>query len=264
MTTWDTTVDFVIAVGRRRHGRRPGRRRRRGRGARPREAGPDRRVDLHVRRHRLDPEQPADAGRGRRRLLRGRHGPLRDRGRRRRAVLVVRAPPRLPHRRPRDDRRSSSGSASRFVTCPGYSDYYSNRKGGHDVGRGIEPVPWNGRKLGPWLAEAAARAGPEPRPGRDDQRGPVAVELQPQRPQPSRSRPGWRCAPLPAKARRQALLTNGASLIGQMLAIAVDRGIPVWTEAPLEDLIVEDGRVVGVRTVRDGAPGARSGPARAC
>jgi 3-oxosteroid 1-dehydrogenase len=27
----------------------------------------------------------------------------------------------------------------------------------------------------------------------------------------------------------------------------------VWTEAPLEDLIVEDGRVVGVRTVREGA-----------
>ena len=64
-----------------------------------------------------------------------------------------------------------------------------------------------------------------------------------------------------AKARRQALLTNGASLIGQLLAVAVDRGIPVWTEAPLEDLIVEDGRVVGVRTVRDGAPGARPGPA---
>ncbi len=55
-----------------------------------------------------------------------------------------------------------------------------------------------------------------------------------------------------AKARRQALLTNGASLIGQMLRAALDRGIPVWTEAPLDDLVVEDGRVVGVRTVRDG------------
>ena len=55
-----------------------------------------------------------------------------------------------------------------------------------------------------------------------------------------------------AKVRRQALLTNGASLIGQLLRIALDRGVPVWTDAPLEDLIVEDGRVVGVRTVRDG------------
>ena len=39
-----------------------------------------------------------------------------------------------------------------------------------------------------------------------------------------------------------------------MLAIAIARGIPVWTEAPLDDLIVEDGRVVGVRTMRAGAP----------
>ena len=57
-----------------------------------------------------------------------------------------------------------------------------------------------------------------------------------------------------ARARGQALLTNGASLIGQMLAIAIARGIPVWTEAPLDELIVEDGRVVGVRTAREGAP----------
>ena len=32
----------------------------------------------HVRRHRLGAEQPGDAGGRRARLLRGRHGPLRD------------------------------------------------------------------------------------------------------------------------------------------------------------------------------------------
>jgi 3-oxosteroid 1-dehydrogenase len=57
-----------------------------------------------------------------------------------------------------------------------------------------------------------------------------------------------------AKLRRRALRTNGASLIGQLLKVALDRGVSVWTEAPLEELLVEDGRVVGVRTVRDGAP----------
>src|SRR5262249_32670777 len=39
----------------------------------------------------------------------------------------------------------------RFVPCPGYSDYYSNLKGGQDEGRGIEPVPFDGRALGDWL-----------------------------------------------------------------------------------------------------------------
>ena len=40
-----------------------------------------------------------------------------------------------------------------LVTCPGYSDYYSNAKGGSDIGRGLEPKPWNGKKLGLWLAK---------------------------------------------------------------------------------------------------------------
>ena len=70
----------------------------------------------------------------------------------------------------------------RFVYCRGYSDYYSNAKGGHDPGRGIEPVPFDGRVLGEWLAQAAARARQEPRPRGDDERGAFALELQPEHP----------------------------------------------------------------------------------
>jgi 3-oxosteroid 1-dehydrogenase len=142
----------------------------------------------------------------------------------------------------------------RLVTCPGYSDYYSNLKGGHDVGRGIEPVPWDGRVLGPWL--------PKLQPGLAQTLG-LAVMTNEARSLSNYNRSlrsfaisarvALRTAA--AKVRRQALLTNGASLIGQLLAVAVlDNKIPVWTEAPLDDLIVKDGRVVGVRTVRDGAP----------
>jgi 3-oxosteroid 1-dehydrogenase len=59
---------------------------------------------------------------------------------------------------------------------------------------------------------------------------------------------------LRARVRGQDLLTNGASLIGQLLKVAVDRGVSVWTDAPLDDLIVEDGRVVGLRVTREGVP----------
>jgi 3-oxosteroid 1-dehydrogenase len=65
-----------------------------------------------------------------------------------------------------------------------------------------------------------------------------------------------------AKVTRRELLTNGASLIGQLLKVALDRGVSIWTESPLENLIVEDGNVVGVRVSRDGASlqiAARSG-----
>ena len=52
------------------------------------------------------------------------------------------------------------------------------------------------------------------------------------------------------------ILTNGASLIAQMLKALIDLATaqpPLWTNAAMEDLIVEDGRVVGARVTRDGA-----------
>jgi 3-oxosteroid 1-dehydrogenase len=141
----------------------------------------------------------------------------------------------------------------RFVHCPGYSDYYSNAKGGHDVGRGIEPVPFDGRVLGAWLEKL--------QPGLAKSLG-MAVMTNEARSLShyNRSVRAFGVSArvvlrtFAARARRQALLTNGASLIAQMLHIALGDDVPVWTEAPLDELIVEDGRVVGVRTMRAGAP----------
>ncbi|HMC39704.1 MAG TPA: FAD-binding protein, partial [Acidimicrobiales bacterium] len=56
-----------------------------------------------------------------------------------------------------------------------------------------------------------------------------------------------------AKARRQALLTNGASLIAQMLQVALAKGADIRTGSPLEELVVEQGRVVGVTARLGGA-----------
>jgi 3-oxosteroid 1-dehydrogenase len=141
----------------------------------------------------------------------------------------------------------------RFVHCPGYSDYYSSMKGGHENGRGIEPVPFDGRALGEWLEKL--------QPGLAKSLG-LAVMTNEARflSHYNRSMRAFAVSArvvfrtYAARLRRQALLTNGASLVAQMLLIAVDRGVRIWTEAALEDLIVEDGRVVGVRTVRGGTP----------
>jgi 3-oxosteroid 1-dehydrogenase len=139
----------------------------------------------------------------------------------------------------------------RFVRCPGYSDYYSDRDGGRDDGRAIEPVPFDGRVLGDWL--------PRLQPGLAQSVG-LAVMTNESRSLSHYNR-SVRCFAVAArvvlrtysaKLRRQALLTNGAALIGQLLHAALDRGVPIWTEAPLDDLLVEDGRVVGVRTQHDG------------
>ena len=126
----------------------------------------------------------------------------------------------------------------RFAYCRGYSDYYSNAKGGHDLGRGIEPVPWDGRVLGGWLEKL--------QPGLAKSLG-LAVMTNEARALSNYNRSIGAFAvsarvvlrTYAAKSRGQALLTNGASLIGQMLKIALDRGIPVWTDAPLEALKLE-------------------------
>jgi 3-oxosteroid 1-dehydrogenase len=141
----------------------------------------------------------------------------------------------------------------RFVHCPGYSDYYSSAKGGHDVGRAIEPEPFDGHVLGPWLDKL--------QPGLAQSLG-LAVMTNEARSLSHYNRSLGAFAvsarvalrTAAARVRRQALLTNGASLIAQLLTIALAEGVPVWTEAPLDDLVVEDGRVVGVRAARGGAP----------
>jgi 3-oxosteroid 1-dehydrogenase len=139
-----------------------------------------------------------------------------------------------------------------FLYCPGYSDYYSNLKGGSDEGRGIEGVPFDGKQLGAWndklqpgLAKSLGLAvlTNEARSLSHYNRSVAAFTVA--------ARATMRTAA--ARARGQDLLTNGASLIAQMLKIALERGVTVWTEAPLDDLIVEDGRVVGVRVTHDGA-----------
>ena len=140
----------------------------------------------------------------------------------------------------------------RFVHCPGYSDYYSSAKGGHENGRGIEPVPYDGRALGDWLDRL--------QPGLAKSIGLAVMTNEARslshynrsiRAFATSARVVLRTAA--ARVRRQALLTNGASLIAQLLRVALDQGVEVWTGAPLEELLVEDARVVGVHTTRQGA-----------
>src|SRR4029450_10339024 len=47
---------------------------------------------------------------------------------------------------------------------------------------------------------------------------------------------------------------NGMSLIGQITKVLVEAGVPIWLNTGVEDLVVEGGRVVGVRAVRNGEP----------
>jgi 3-oxosteroid 1-dehydrogenase len=143
----------------------------------------------------------------------------------------------------------------RLVRCPGWSDYYPNHKGGNEAGRAIEGIPYDAAALGNWRDKVQPSMAKsyggfvlktnELRAVQYFNRSPRAFAVATRVFARTRA----------AKLRRQELLTNGASLIGQMLKVLIDlRGEPpIWTEAAMQDLIVDDGRVVGARVTHNGA-----------
>lgn len=139
----------------------------------------------------------------------------------------------------------------RLVRCEGYADYYSSRKGGSERGRSVEGVPWDGRQLGEWQTRVI--------PGMGKGMG-MAVKTNEVRNLPTWSRSfrslrgtvrvGTRT--YLGRIRRQDLFTNGMSLVGQITKILIGAGVPLWLNTGVEDLVVEGGRVVGVRALRGG------------
>ena len=139
----------------------------------------------------------------------------------------------------------------RFVRCPGYSDYYSSHPGGSAAGRSIEPTPFDAHRLGEWSDKVM--------PGMARSIGLVVKTNELRSIQYyNRSLKSLSVAARVwlrtriSRARRQDLLTNGSALIAQMLQATLAGPVPVWTRTGLEDLVVEDGRVAGVRVNKDG------------
>jgi 3-oxosteroid 1-dehydrogenase len=144
----------------------------------------------------------------------------------------------------------------RLERCDGWSDYYPNHKGGNEAGRAVEAIPFDAAALDNWSDKVQPPMGRnygfvvktnELRSVQYFNRTPSAFVVA--------TRVFLRTAA--ARIRRRQILTNGASLIAQMLKALVDLGDgapPIWTNAAMDDLIVEDGRVVGARVIRDGSP----------
>jgi 3-oxosteroid 1-dehydrogenase len=143
----------------------------------------------------------------------------------------------------------------RLERCAGWSDYYPNHKGGNAAGRAVEGIPFDAAELGSWrdnvqppLAKSYGFVVKtnELRAVQYFNRAPRAFAIA--------SRVLLRTAA--ARIRRRDILTNGASLIAQMLKALIELGggePPLWTNAAMEDLMVEDGRIVGARITRDGS-----------
>lgn len=138
----------------------------------------------------------------------------------------------------------------RFARAAEYPDYYPEKPGGK-IGRAIEPVPFDVRRIGAWWATSRGKDG-VPAPVKTDDFWLL---------QRAWSTPDGFVRGAQVVARTLGSVVTGKRTVGMggafvaaFLDVALRQGTKVWLEAPVDELLVEDGRVVGVSTVRDGRP----------
>jgi 3-oxosteroid 1-dehydrogenase len=141
----------------------------------------------------------------------------------------------------------------KYQFMPGYADYFPELPGGSATGRAMEPKPFDVRRLGEQdrarLRPPALKAPfPLPVSGRTYKwlnlvgRSPRGVVT------------GARLLGLGlgGLAIRREYMAGGAALAAGLFAGVRASGIPVWFESPLKDLVLENGKVVGIVVSHEG------------
>jgi succinate dehydrogenase/fumarate reductase flavoprotein subunit len=144
-----------------------------------------------------------------------------------------------------------------FVLGPHFSDYHPDAPGARPGGRSICAAPFDGSALGPELARLRPPLDEITLFGMMIGSGPELQHFF----QATRSpRSALYVARLLARFARDRLLygralrlTNGNALAARLAKSAFDRGIPIWTDAPLRELVVEGGRITGALVERQGS-----------
>jgi 3-oxosteroid 1-dehydrogenase len=143
-------------------------------------------------------------------------------------------------------------SATDFMWVPEYSDYYPEAPGGRAIGRSVEPRPVNGKIIGDELARLHPPYAKAPA-------GMVVTQA------------NYRWMSLAMRTMKGPLTTlhivlgrmlnlllrrpmyaMGAALMIGLRKGLLDADVPIWYESELTELLLEDGRVTGVRALRDG------------
>ncbi|WP_426592645.1 FAD-binding protein [Cellulomonas sp. McL0617] len=135
----------------------------------------------------------------------------------------------------------------KFARAADYPDYYPELPGGK-IGRSIEVEPFDSKKIGDWWKTTRALM---PLPLKTDDVWLLGRAWS----TPSGFVRGAQFVfrTLGGAVRGKRLVGTGAGLASSFLNIVVQKqGTPLWLDAPLEALVVTDGRVVGVRTTHDG------------
>jgi 3-oxosteroid 1-dehydrogenase len=136
----------------------------------------------------------------------------------------------------------------KFARATDYPDYYPELPGGK-VGRAVEVEPFDVRRIGEWWQTSRGQDG-VPAPVKTDDFWLLSRAW---------STPGgfYRGArvvfrTLGTAVRRQHAVGMGAAVTASLLDVALRLAVEVRLSSPVEELLVEAGRVVGVRTASEG------------
>jgi 3-oxosteroid 1-dehydrogenase len=141
-----------------------------------------------------------------------------------------------------------------------WPDYYDELPGGSVAGRAVVAELFDANELGEWRQKL--------RPSSISLPLPASLEEMMELPAYKRS---WRVKALmlrlilrriAAQATKKHWVAGGAALQGRMLQAALRAGVEIRSESPVNELIMQEGRVTGVMTVKGGQPwriGARRG-----
>ncbi|MCW2749115.1 MAG: 3-oxosteroid 1-dehydrogenase [Aeromicrobium sp.] len=141
---------------------------------------------------------------------------------------------------------------ARFTWVPEYSDYLPEQPGGRPRGRSVEPVPMDGRILGAELERLHppyAKAPANLIVTQADFRK-ISLGVRTLRGPLTMLRVMLRRVVSSLRGRRMYAMGNALSI--SLRKGLIDAGVPVQYETALTGLLIEDGRVVGVRAERDG------------
>ncbi len=134
-----------------------------------------------------------------------------------------------------------------------YADYFSETVGGSAIGRSIEPKPFDKASLGTEaeLVRSSALEAPVPMPITSiDYKW---MNLMTRKPGKALPKIASRVAQgVGGMALKRDYVAGGQALAAGLIAGAKRAGVALWVRTPLQDLIVEEGRVIGVVAERDG------------
>ncbi|MEV8637499.1 FAD-binding protein [Streptosporangium sp. NPDC051023] len=141
----------------------------------------------------------------------------------------------------------------RFFWTRGYADYHPELEGGRPLGRSVEALPFDTRKLG--ADEKYQRPNSMKGPlglwitGKDYHD--LAMVKRTWRGRWASVVAAWRVSS--NVVRRRHMATGGRSLVARLRMALKDAGIPLWLNTTMTDLVVgDDGAVTGVVVEREG------------